>query len=40
MSIETDKPAMTRPLSDALIDALSSWTHPTHDDHDQEADRA
>lgn len=40
MSIETTPPPLTRPLSDALIDALSSWTHPTYDDHDdQEADR-
>ena len=41
MSIETDRQPLTRPLSDALIDALSSWTHPTYDDHDdQEANRA
>lgn len=40
MSIETDLPALTRPLSDALIDALSKWTRPTYDDRDdQEADR-
>ena len=41
MSIETDRPAMTRPMSEALIDALSKWTHITYDGHDdQEADRA
>lgn len=40
MSIENDRPAMTRPLSDALIDALSSWTHPTYDDHDDDQEDA
>lgn len=41
MSIEIDNPAMTRPMSEALIDALSKWTHITYDDHDdQEDDRA
>lgn len=35
MSIENDQPALTRPMSDALMDALSRWTHTTH--HNQEA---
>lgn len=37
MSIETDNPAMTRPMSDALIDALSKWTHITYDDQEDAA---
>lgn len=37
MSIETDRPAMTRPMSDALIDALSKWTHITYDDQEDAA---
>ena len=37
MSIETDRPAMTCPMSDALIDALSSWTHIDYDDQEDAA---
>ncbi|WP_417288492.1 hypothetical protein [Corynebacterium variabile] len=41
MSIETDRPAMTRPMSDAFREYLMALTHPTYDDHDdQEADHA
>jgi len=36
MSIETDRPALTRPLSDALIDALSKWTHISYQDGDDQ----
>lgn len=34
MSIETTPPPLTRTLSDALIDALSKWTHITYDDQE------
>lgn len=37
MSIENDQPAMTRPLSDALMDALSRWTHPIYNDPEDAA---
>lgn len=37
MSIETTPPALTRPLSDALIDALSKWTHITYEDQEAAA---
>lgn len=36
MSIETNQPPLTRPLSDALIDALSSWNHITYDSRDEQ----
>ena len=38
MSTEITPPPLTRHLSDALIDALSRWTRPAH--NDQEDDRA
>lgn len=37
MSIEITPPPLTRPLSDALIDALSKWTHITYDDQEDAA---
>lgn len=36
MSTETTPPPLTRPLSDAIIDALSSWTYIDYDQDDQE----
>lgn len=37
MSIETTPPPLTRPLSDALMDALSKWTHIDYDDQEDAA---
>jgi hypothetical protein len=34
MSIENDQPAMTRPMSDALMDALQRLTRITYDDQE------
>lgn len=36
MSIETTPPPLTRPLSDALMDALSRWTHIDYDDQEDD----
>lgn len=39
--IPADLTPLTHSISDALIDTLSSWTHPAYDSRDeQEADRA
>ena len=37
MSTETSRPALTRPLSDALIDSLSKWTRITYEDQEDAA---
>lgn len=36
MSIETTPAPLTRPLSDAIIDALSKWTHISYQDGDDQ----
>lgn len=36
MSHDTTPPALTVPLSEALADALTRWTHPTYDDQEED----
>ena len=37
MSIKTTPPPLTHSMSDALIDALSRWTHINYDDQEDAA---